>query len=348
MSDDAAKKEAGAKPQASGKPDPAKTHLVSTWKHDRPLTSCKIDPLGRYVFAGTEDYALQRFDLKDGKTTPLAGHESWCRAIAFAPDGKTTLTGGYDGRLLWWPTDAKELKPARTVAAHEGWIRAVAVSPDGKLVATCGNDKTVKLWNAADGKPVRTLAGHESHVYNVAFHPDGKSLVSCDHKCFFKHWNLSDGKEVREFRAEPLHKYDTTFGADIGGARSLAFGDGGKLLIAGGTTNCTNAFGGILECAAAEMDWEAGKLQVLHLSKEKNRGTIWGVAWHRDGYWVGMSGGRNALLVFWKPGEANEFAKFALPEIGRDFDMANDGLTCAVATAEGQIKVCRLGEKIAT
>jgi len=330
---------------AIAKADPTKTHVVATWKYERPLTSCRFDPLGRYVFAGTEDYSVERFRLSDGEVTPLVGHESWCRAIAFTPDGKTTLTGGYDGRLLWWQTDAAKPMPLRAVAAHDGWIRAVAVSHDGKIVATCGNDHLVKLWDVATGKPLRTLSGHESHVYNVAFHPDGKSLASCDLKANFKHWNLADGKELRTFRVEALHKYDESFRADIGGARSMAFSTDGKLLAAGGTTNCTNAFGGVLECAMAAVDWEAGKLKTLHVTKEKNRGTIWGLAWHADGYWIGMSGGRNALIVFWKPDVAQEFATFAMPEVGRGFDLAPDGITAAVAMAENQVRICRLAAK---
>ena len=47
----------------------------------------------------------------------------------------------------------------------------------------------------------------------------------------------------------------------------------------------------------------------------------------------------------WKPGETLEFAKFAMPEIGRDFDLAPDGLTAAVAMAESQVRICRLAEK---
>ena len=53
------KKDVAAKPQAksaaepakvdkaAAKADPAKSHVVATWKHDRPLTSCKIDPTGK-------------------------------------------------------------------------------------------------------------------------------------------------------------------------------------------------------------------------------------------------------------------------------------------------------------
>lgn len=329
------------------KAEPSKTHVVATWKYDRPLTACRFDPLGRYVFAGVENYTVQRFDLKDGKLTPFVGHESWCRAIGFSPDGKTTFTGGYDGRLLWWQTDADEPKPLRAVSAHEGWIRALAVSADGKLIATCGNDCLVKVWNAADGKLLHTFSGHESHVYNVAFHPGGKDLASCDHQANFKHWSLADGKEQRAFDVPALQKYDDKFRARIGGARSMAFSGDGKLLAAGGVTNVTNALGGILECAMASVDWEAGKLKVLHLTKEKNRGTIWGVAWHPDGYWVGMSGGRNSLIVFWKPDQAEEFAKFAMPEIGRDFALHPDGLQAAVAMAENQVRICRLADKTA-
>ncbi len=349
--DDDKKKPVSVSPEggesAEVKVDPGKTHVVATWKYQRPLTACRFDPLGRYVFVGAEDYTVQRFDLKDGKLTPLLGHESWCRAIGFSPDGKTTFTGGYDGRLLWWQTDADPPTPLRAIAAHTGWIRALAVSPDGQQIATCSNDHLVKVWNTADGSAIHTLTGHESHVYNVFFHPDNKSLVSCDHRAIFRHWNLADGKEVRTFSAPALHKYDDKFRANIGGARSLAFSGDGKLLAAGGTTNVTNALGGILECAAASIDWESGKLKVLHLTKEKNRGTIWGLAWHPDGYWIGMSGGRNALLVFWKPDQAEEFAKFAMPEIGRDFALHSDGLQAAVAMAENQVRICRLTAKLA-
>ena len=331
--------------KAGNHADIGKAHVAATWKHDRPLTACRFDPLGRYVFAGTEDYTIQRFDVQDGKPTPMVGHESWCRAFGFSLDGQTTFTGGYDGRLLWWETVAKAPKPQRAVAAHDGWIRALAVSPDGSTISTCGNDNLVKLWNAADGKLLRTFTGHESYVYNVAFHPAGKDLVSCDLQAHFKHWNLSDGKELRTFRAEALHTYDDKFRSHIGGARSMAFSGDGKLLAAGGVTNVTNALGGLLECAVASIDWENGKLKVLHLTKEKNRGTIWGLAWHNDGYWIGMSGGRNALVVGWKPDQAQEFAKFAMNEIGRDFALHADGLQVAVAMAEGQVNLCRLAAK---
>ncbi len=337
--------DAAAKP-TTAKADPVQAHLAAEWKCDRPLTACRFDPSGKYVFAGTEDYTIQRFRVSDGARTAFVGHESWCRAIAFLPDGKTAISGGYDGRLLWWPTTADKPTPQRAVQAHDGWIRAAAVSPDGKLVASCGNDGLVKLWNAVDGKPVRTLAGHGCHVYNVAFHPDGKHLVSCDLKALCKVWNTSDGKMEREFTAAALYRYDTQFRADFGGARSLAFGDGGKLLAAGGIVNVTNAFAGIGNAAWVVLDWASGKVKIQHNIKEKINGMGWGVAWHPDGYWIGAGGGnQGGFLYFFKPEAENEFFRLKLADTARDLSLAPDGMSAAVPHYDGNLRIYRLAAK---
>jgi len=356
-----AKSETDAKPQTATKPDaaidPALIHMANAWKYARPLTACRYDPSGKFVFAGAEDYTVQRIRVSDGQMTPLMGHESWCRAMAFTPDGRTTFTGGYDGRLLWWDTAAEKPAPPRAVAAHDGWIRAVAVSPDGKLIATAGNDRLVKLWNSADGRLLGVAAGHDSHVYNLAFHPVDGWLVSADLKAACKVWDIGSvvanrsGKPlelaaVREFAAAPIYKYDTQFRADIGGARSLAFGDGGKLLAAGGITNVTNAFAGIGNAAWVVVNFADGKQLVTHVGKEKVNGTAWGVEWHPGGYWVGAAGGgQGGFLYFFKPGAEAEFFKFKLPDTARDMDLSPDGKDVAVAHADGNLRIYRLGAK---
>src|SRR5437764_1444090 len=103
--------------------DPTKTHELLQHKHDRPLIGCRFDPTGQYVFFGAEDNLVHRFDLQTKAVTPLAAHDSWVRALGFgvavgyervavggAADhgaSDTTLyTGGYDGRLIFWPAAA--------------------------------------------------------------------------------------------------------------------------------------------------------------------------------------------------------------------------------------------------
>lgn len=331
-------------PAKPGPIDPLQTAMTTAWKYVQPLTSCRFDPSGKYVFAGTQDYTIQRFRMSDGEATPLVGHESWCRALAFPLGGKVLVSGGYDGNLLWWNVDDEKPVPIRTVAAHEGWIRAVAASNDGKQVASCGNDGLVKLWNSGDGKLLRTFSKHDTHAYHLAFHPDGERLVSCDLKCVCKVWNLNNGKLEREFTLAPIHKYDTTFRADMGGARSIGFGDGGKVLTIGGTSNITNAFAGIGNATWLDVDWADGKQKTMHVPKEKVNGTAWGLAWHPDGFLIGAAGGQGGYLYFFKPGAAEEFFKLKLPEHARDMALSPDGRSVAVAHADGNLRMYRMAK----
>src|SRR6185503_20557480 len=95
---------------------------------------------GQFVFATAYDNTIQRWQLSSGKATPLVGHDSWVRALAFHPSGSTLYSGGYDGRVIWWEATSESPQPQRTVEAHQGWVRTVTVSQDGTLLATCGND----------------------------------------------------------------------------------------------------------------------------------------------------------------------------------------------------------------
>ena len=318
--------------------DVSQTHTVHEFKHERPLISCRFNPAGTHVFAGSEDFQVWRVRIADGSKVAL-NTESWVRGLAFSQDGKTLITGGFDGRLIWWPTEGEKLEPIRTIEAHDGWVRAVVVSPDGSLVASVGNDLKVKLWNVADGKLVREMTGHESHIYNAVFHPSGKHLVTSDLMANLIDWEVATGKQLRTWKAESLVKYDKTFLAYIGGFRGMSFSQDGKRLACGGMTNVTNAFAGIGNPSIVVFDWEKGEPEIEQLSKGKLRGIAWGVAIHPDGTTIGGIGGQGGYLLFWKPGEADEFHQLKLKDTVRDLDLCSDGLQLATAHFDGHVRI---------
>jgi WD40 repeat protein len=314
--------------------------LAKELKHTSPLVGCRIDPSGTFVFAGAQDNAVVRWDLASGKKAALAGHKSWVRALAFEPASKTLYSGDWTGRVLAWPLADEKPAPKWDIDAHgRRWVRALAVSPDGKLLASVGNDRRVCLWSAADGKPVRAWEGHDSHVYNVAFHPGGKSLVSADLKGVVKEWDVKDGKLVRQLDAGVLYKYDGTFRADIGGVRGMAFSPDGALLACSGITDVANAFAGVGKPLVVLFDWKGGKRKHLLRPKANFQGTAWGVAFHPDGFVIGVGGGNGGELWFWKPDTGENFHTFKLPNNARDLSLHPDGRRLAVAFYDGGVRV---------
>lgn len=76
----------------------------------------------------------------------------------------------------------------------EDGVTTVAISPNGDYVAAGSLDKSVRVWDVANGSVVGRLDGPDGHkdsVYSVAFSPDGECLVSGSLDKTIKMWQLS-------------------------------------------------------------------------------------------------------------------------------------------------------------
>jgi WD40 repeat protein len=327
------------------KADPALAHVTIQWAHTSPLLCCRFDPLGEAVFAGCEDHTVQRWNLKTGAKVALPGHESWVNDLAFTPDGKTLVSAGCDGRLIWWPADAEMPAPSRRLEAHAGWVRSVSMSADGKLLASGGNDRLVRLWNAGDGSLIRELSGHESHVYTVLVHPNGEWVISGDLKGQVKQWEVSTGTLLRTFDAKALHSYNGGQQVDFGGVRSMAVSPDGKHLACGGLHNASNPLGAVHDPLVLLFEWESQKLLQSHVVSDL-KGAAWRTLFHPSGFLMSVCGGSTGgHLTFWKPDKNTELFKFALPSLARDGDLHRDGLQVATAHYDRHIRITRLAAK---
>jgi WD40 repeat protein len=328
--------------------EPEKTHVAKEFTHKRPLIACRFDPTGKFVFASAEDDTVQRWELETGKAAGMAGHESWVFALALAPDGKTLVTGGGDGQIVWWPATADKPEPLRRVAAHKGWVRALAVSPDGSILASCGNDRIIRIWSFADGRPFVSLPGHEKPVYRLLFTPDGHMLVSGDLQGRVVAWDHRPAKEARRLDAIKLYKYEAGQGVDYGGVRDMSLSSDGKLLACGGLIEASNPLGAVSTPAIVVFDWQTGQEARLLRPKEDIKGLIWGLRFHPTGFLIAASGGTSGgFLWFFKPDQVNEFFKLPLPNTARDMDLHPDGLRIATAHHDGKLRICLMRPKSA-
>lgn len=106
---------------------------------------------------------------------------------------------------------------------HSHEINAVAFSPDGSLLATGGRDRTVRVWDLANGHELLAYRGHPDTVRTLAFSPDGKLLASAGGEKDVRLWEPRTGKDVRVLPGQGQCRYVT----------SIAFAPDGKTLAAG-------------------------------------------------------------------------------------------------------------------
>ena len=103
-------------------------------------------------------------------------HSSFASGCVLLPDGKTVISAGYDGWLLWHDVDSKQC--FRRVQAHEFWSWQLALSADGRRVASVtgqylvGGEKYEPAPIAgANGKDLRRAHGRPRAHRSITCRP---------------------------------------------------------------------------------------------------------------------------------------------------------------------------------
>jgi RNA polymerase sigma factor (sigma-70 family) len=166
-------------------------------------------------------------------------------SVTFSPDSKTLASGGWDGTVrLWDVGTGKEracLREDEVVTAvgfsSDGKTVASASSPDPKMLAASPNRHQtqrdrVKLWDMTSNQVRVRLKGHTDWVQAVAFSPDGRILATASS-------GLS--RDIPQEVSGEIRLWNPATAQPIGGpltcphsGSSLAFGAGGKILVAAG------------------------------------------------------------------------------------------------------------------
>ena len=84
-------------------------------------------------------------------------------------------------------------------------IYSLAFHPDGTKLASGSVDKTIRIWNVADGKELNKLDGHPDDVYAVAFSPDGKKLASAGYAGNIFVWDVASAKPSVSSASRSIH-----------------------------------------------------------------------------------------------------------------------------------------------
>ncbi len=327
--------------------DITKTHIAYQWKYDRPLIACRMAPNGLQVASSSEDSTIQLWTVPSGEKKMLTGHESWVHALCYSSDSRQLVTGGCDGKIIWWSVQDESPSILRKIDAHAGWIRGVAISPDNQTVASVGNDRIVRLWSMSSGEMIYELAGHERHIYSALYHPGGNQLLTGDLHGKIHIWNLDDRKLERTIDATPLYAENKGQAAEFGGVRAMALNVERNELLAGGTHKATNPFGAVHEPLVLRLNWSDGVLKKSHACDGIAGGLVWRVQWLMDGTAVGVSGGSTGgILLFFNDTQEKEIHRFKLPTLARDMDIHLESNMVATAHYDNHLRISGMFAKV--
>jgi WD40 repeat protein/serine/threonine protein kinase/tetratricopeptide (TPR) repeat protein len=110
------------------------------------------------------------------RLAPSLLHGAMIRSIAWSPDGKNIVTGGWDGSAQVWDTTTG--KPVGPTLRHPNPVNVVRFTPDGRTIVTGGPDGVTRWWDVVTAQQlVGTLTGNKIPVRDLAFSPDGRRLV---------------------------------------------------------------------------------------------------------------------------------------------------------------------------
>src|SRR5262245_51958854 len=123
----------------------------------------------------------------------LDGHTDPVYAVAYSPDGKSLITGGFDNTVRLWDTATR--KEIKKFEGHANLVLAVAPSPDGKQVLSGSLDKTAKLWDYPKPGPAKDLTANPGAVHALVLKPDGKQAAAASGNAV-KVWDLDAGAAV--------------------------------------------------------------------------------------------------------------------------------------------------------
>jgi WD40 repeat protein len=98
--------------------------------------------------AVTSDWEVLLFDLErwPQRPTVLGRHQGTVSALAFGPDGRTLLTGGWDNTVRLWELDRGAERGCYSWPVGNR-VNVIAVSPDGLRAAVGGDAGPIAVWD---------------------------------------------------------------------------------------------------------------------------------------------------------------------------------------------------------
>jgi WD40 repeat protein len=189
-------------------------------------------PDGLSLATVTEAKTVQIWDIPSGEEqTKFLGATMPLRCVAFSPDGRKLAAGSgvpqkkgdSNGTIFVWNVVTHGLMQ-KLESDSLAPILSISFSRDGTRIAGASSVRQVRIWDLASAKIVLKVLP-EPQVHGLAFSPDGETLAAAAGDGSVRILNTTSGEEVGSLTGLP------------GACRCVAYTEGGKKLISGGSAS---------------------------------------------------------------------------------------------------------------
>jgi WD40 repeat protein len=137
---------------------------------NRSLRSLSYAPGINEIAVGASDGHIYILDASSLviKHVVTKAHEPSVFCVRFSPDEQGLYSGGRDAHLrIWNPHD--NYACLSEFPAHWYTLNSICFHPKGHLFATASRDRTIKIWDRADGQLLKVLdtIRHRCHINSV-------------------------------------------------------------------------------------------------------------------------------------------------------------------------------------
>ncbi|MFP6656614.1 MAG: WD40 repeat domain-containing protein, partial [Pirellulales bacterium] len=199
---------------------------VRTQKMPAPVSSLTYSGDGKLAVA-TADKHLRAYASDDARLLQDWTVAATLNDLAFTPDHTTVAAAAADNQAY-----ILDYSLRRLLTGHVGPVTGVAFTPTGGRLLSCGADKSVRLWNAADGKPLSQFVGSTAAVHSLALSRDGTKLTAAGEDKMVRVWDVPGDQADPPQQVQPSATF--THPAIV---RSTSITDNGSTVAAGGDDN---------------------------------------------------------------------------------------------------------------
>ena len=170
----------------------SRDEVLCSFIHSDFVTSISFHPLDdRFFLAGSLDQVLRLWSIPDKSVAFWSKVPELITAVAFSPDGKTSIAGTLGGQCMFYETEGLKyntqihVRSSRGKNAKGSKITGIktGVLPHGDLgvkVLITSNDSRIRLYDLKDKALEMKFKGHENTCSQIraSFTEDGKYVVS--------------------------------------------------------------------------------------------------------------------------------------------------------------------------